>query len=40
MGGIPVNETVPLIVGVAVDNLGYLEAKRARMGHTIPAYLK
>jgi 3,4-dihydroxy 2-butanone 4-phosphate synthase/GTP cyclohydrolase II len=38
--GIPVNETVPLIVGLADQNLGYLEAKRARMGHTIPANLK
>jgi 3,4-dihydroxy 2-butanone 4-phosphate synthase/GTP cyclohydrolase II len=31
---------VPLIVGLADENLGYLEAKRARMGHTIPANLK
>jgi 3,4-dihydroxy 2-butanone 4-phosphate synthase/GTP cyclohydrolase II len=39
-GGIPVNDTVPLIVGLADENLGYLEAKRARMGHTIPTNLK
>lgn len=38
--GIPVTETVPLIVGLAEQNVGYLEAKRARMGHMIPANLK
>lgn len=38
--GIAVTETVPLIVGVAAQNEGYLEAKRARMGHKIPANLK
>jgi 3,4-dihydroxy 2-butanone 4-phosphate synthase/GTP cyclohydrolase II len=38
--GIPVTETVPLIVGLAEQNIGYLEAKRARMGHMIPANLK
>lgn len=38
--GIPVTETVPLIVGLAEQNKGYLEAKRARMGHMIPANLK
>ena len=38
--GIAVNETVPLIVGLAAQNEGYLEAKRARMGHKIPANLK
>jgi len=37
--GIAVNETVPLIVGLADQNLGYLEAKRARMGHEIPTNL-
>lgn len=35
-----VTETVPLIVGLAEQNKGYLEAKRARMGHMIPANLK
>lgn len=38
--GIQVSETVPLIVGLAAENKGYLEAKRARMGHMIPANLK
>ena len=37
--GIAVTETVPLIVGLADQNLGYLEAKRARMGHEIPTNL-
>lgn len=37
--GIAVTETVPLIVGLADQNLGYLEAKRARMGHEIPSNL-
>ena len=38
--GIPVTETVPLIVGLAAQNAGYLDAKRERMGHMIPANLK
>jgi 3,4-dihydroxy 2-butanone 4-phosphate synthase/GTP cyclohydrolase II len=38
--GVPVTERVPLIVGLAEQNLGYLEAKRTRMGHIIPANLK
>lgn len=38
--GIKVTETVPLIVGLAEQNRGYLEAKRERMGHMIPANLK
>jgi len=37
---VKVSETVPLIVGLAEQNKGYLEAKRARMGHMIPANLK
>lgn len=37
---VEVTETVPLIVGLAEENKGYLEAKRARMGHMIPANLK
>lgn len=37
--GIAVTETVPLIVGLADQNLGYLEAKRSRMGHEIPTNL-
>jgi 3,4-dihydroxy 2-butanone 4-phosphate synthase / GTP cyclohydrolase II len=37
--GIEVDETVPLIVGLAEQNRGYLEAKRERMGHMIPASL-
>ena len=38
--GVKVNETVPLIVGLAAQNVGYLDAKRDRMGHMIPANLK
>ena len=38
--GISVTETVPLIVGLAEQNVGYLDAKRERMGHMIPANLK
>jgi 3,4-dihydroxy 2-butanone 4-phosphate synthase/GTP cyclohydrolase II len=38
--GIPVTETVPLIVGLAEQNKGYLEVKRARMGHDLPANLE
>ncbi len=34
--GITVTELVPLVVGVGAENEGYLEAKRARMGHTLP----
>ena len=34
--GIPVNEYVPILVGQALENAGYLETKRARMGHLIP----
>ena len=36
---ITVTETVPLIVGLAEQNLGYLAAKRERMGHELPANL-
>ena len=36
---IAVTETVPLIVGLAEQNLGYLAAKRERMGHELPANL-
>ena len=38
--GIAVVEAVPLIVGVAEQNLGYLQTKRERMGHEIPANLE
>lgn len=34
--GIPVNSFVPVIVGTAAENIGYLETKRAKMGHIIP----
>ena len=37
--GIPVLETVPLIVGIALQNEQYLSVKRDRMGHEIPATL-
>lgn len=33
--GIPVNEYVPVITGLADENIGYLETKREKMGHTI-----
>ena len=33
--GIPVNEYVPVITGLATENIGYLETKREKMGHTI-----
>ncbi|HEY0374604.1 MAG TPA: GTP cyclohydrolase II [Amnibacterium sp.] len=33
--GVRVSERVPLVVGVGAVNEGYLEAKRARMGHLI-----
>ena len=36
--GIEVTELVPLVVGVGTDNEGYLEAKRDRMGHTLPSH--
>lgn len=36
--GITVTETVPLLVGLAAENEGYLEAKRERMGHMIPEF--
>lgn len=35
--GITVLEQVPLVVGVGEFNAGYLEAKRDRMGHLLPA---
>jgi 3,4-dihydroxy 2-butanone 4-phosphate synthase/GTP cyclohydrolase II len=34
--GIKVTEYVPVIVGIAKENLNYLETKRERMGHLIP----
>lgn len=38
--GIPVNSYVPIIVGTAAENLGYLETKREKMGHIIPDLTK
>jgi 3,4-dihydroxy 2-butanone 4-phosphate synthase/GTP cyclohydrolase II len=38
--GIVVDELVPLVVGVAPQNAGYLDTKRDRMGHTLPAHLE
>ena len=38
--GIPVNEYVPVITGLALENLGYLETKREKMGHIIPDEVK
>lgn len=34
--GIEVSERVPLVVGVNEKNIGYLNAKRDRMGHDLP----
>jgi 3,4-dihydroxy 2-butanone 4-phosphate synthase/GTP cyclohydrolase II len=34
--GIPVNEYVPVLVGQALENAGYMATKRARMGHILP----
>ncbi len=34
--GIRVTELSPLLVGIGDDNQGYLDTKRARMGHIIP----
>jgi 3,4-dihydroxy 2-butanone 4-phosphate synthase/GTP cyclohydrolase II len=38
--GIPVTEFVPVIVGQAAENTGYLQTKRDRMGHQIPQETK
>jgi 3,4-dihydroxy 2-butanone 4-phosphate synthase/GTP cyclohydrolase II len=38
--GIEVDEYVPVLVGIADANEGYLETKRARMGHMIPQGIK
>jgi len=35
--GIDVAETVPSIVGIRAENRGYLNAKRDRLGHLLPA---
>ena len=36
--GVVVSELVPLVVGVGIANEGYLDAKRDRMGHTLPSH--
>jgi 3,4-dihydroxy 2-butanone 4-phosphate synthase / GTP cyclohydrolase II len=36
--GVTVTELVPLVVGVSEFNEGYLDAKRDRMGHALPAH--
>jgi 3,4-dihydroxy 2-butanone 4-phosphate synthase/GTP cyclohydrolase II len=36
--GVEVDELVPLVVGVGEHNEGYLDAKRDRMGHTLPSH--
>ena len=38
--GITVNEYVPVIVGLAAENEGYLDTKREKMGHIIPEIAK
>lgn len=38
--GIVVDELVPLVVGVSAENAGYLDTKRDRMGHALPAHLE
>lgn len=37
--GVEVSELVPLLVGVGTHNERYLEAKRDRMGHRLPAHI-
>ncbi len=36
--GVDVTELVPLVVGVGEFNAGYLDAKRDRMGHSLPTH--
>ena len=38
--GIPVTEYVPVITGLAIENLGYLQTKKEKMGHLIPDSVK
>ena len=38
--GIPVNSYVPVITGLATENIGYLETKREKMGHILPDEVK
>ncbi len=38
--GITVDALVPLVVGISAQNAGYLDTKRDRMGHTLPADLE
>ncbi|MEY4451395.1 MAG: hypothetical protein RLZZ380_516 [Actinomycetota bacterium] len=38
--GIPVNSFVPVITGLATENIGYLETKREKMGHILPDEVK
>jgi len=38
--GIPVNSYVPVITGLATENIGYLETKREKMGHILPGEVK
>ena len=38
--GITVEGLVPLVVGISAQNAGYLDTKRDRMGHQLPAHLE
>jgi len=38
--GITVSALVPLVVGISAQNAGYLDTKRDRMGHQLPAHLE
>ncbi|MBF4591239.1 GTP cyclohydrolase II [Curtobacterium sp. VKM Ac-1395] len=38
--GITVDGLVPLVVGISAQNAGYLDTKRDRMGHQLPAHLE
>ncbi|KQS14384.1 GTP cyclohydrolase [Curtobacterium sp. Leaf183] len=38
--GIAVDTLVPLVVGISVQNAGYLDTKRDRMGHQLPEHLE
>jgi len=35
-----VNSYVPVITGLAAENIGYLETKREKMGHILPDEVK
>jgi 3,4-dihydroxy 2-butanone 4-phosphate synthase / GTP cyclohydrolase II len=38
--GLSVSSVVPLVVGVHDENVNYLEAKRDKIGHSLPADIR